>query len=160
LLDIEQESKNNNVYQIPTELNLLGQLSDAIQHSYKAMIHIQTTADNANKNAEIAVKKAEEAEDKNRKLEEDINDMRKGMVDINLPLRTQFNDAVKTYKGKFQLDWNKAYNNIYTHLGKQEGVNIKLRAERGGKKPIEIIEELNLLVPAIRLAKTLAGVAS
>jgi len=167
---LDRESKeiiSTNVVQIPTELNLLGQLSDAINQSYKAMIQMQNQiieadkkAEYADKKAEAANKKAEEAEEKNKILAEALADVQNGLVDVNLPLRTQFNDAVKAYKGKCQLDWNIAYNNIYNILGKQHHVNIKLRAQNQGKKPIEVIEELNLLVPAIRLAKTLSGIAS
>lgn len=150
LLDAEQKP---NVVQIPTELNLLGQISEAISQSFKAMVSIQQELSETKK-------EVQETRQENKHLQDEINDVRNGLVDINLPLRTQFNDAVKLYKGKNQLDWDKAYNNIYSILGKQEGINIKLRAERRRVRPIDIIEELNLLVPAIRLAKTLAGLAS
>ncbi|WP_340389591.1 hypothetical protein [Paenibacillus sp. FSL E2-0151] len=153
LLDNGVTAVQSNIVQIPTELNLLGQISTAIQQSYKAMVDME-------QRIVEATKEIKETKEENKQLKSEIDDVRNGLVDINLPLRTQFNDAVKEYKGKCQLDWNIAYNNIYKLLGKQNHVNIKQRAENQGKKPIEIIEELNLLVPAIRLAKTLSGVAS
>lgn len=142
--------QSNNVVQIPTELNILGQISDAIQQSFKSMVVMQQ---------EIVETKKEvqEAKEETKQLKSEIDDVRNGLVDVDLPLRTQFNDAVRTYKGKNQLEWNVAYNNIYKILAEQHHVNIKLRAQRSGKKPIDVLEQLNLLVPAIRIAKTLAG---
>lgn len=165
LLDTEQESKQNNIVQIPTELNILGQISEAINHSYKAMIQIQSQVVAADKKAEEANQKAIEVAAKNKELESELDDVRKGLVDVNLPLRTQFNDAVRKYAKRHSLEWDEAYNNIYNTLGKQNHVDLKKRLqnrqENGEKvKMVDIVEELNLLVPAIRLAKTLAGIAS
>lgn len=145
--------QNKNVVQIPTELNLLGQISEAIQQSFKSMVVMQQ---------EIVETKREviEAKEENKQLKNEIQDVKNGLVDVNTPLRSQFNDAVKVYCGKQGLEFNIAYNNIYKILAEQHHVNIKLRAQRSGKKNIDILEELNLLVPAIRIAKTLGGVAS
>lgn len=143
----------SNVLQIPTELNTIGQLLEITNHQFKALVNIQQKLEDTSKVAEDAIKQTNE-------LQREVNDVKSGLVDVNIPLRTQFNDAVKVYKGKQQLNWDKAYNSVYSIVSKQHRVNIKLRAERRGKKPIDIIEELNLLVPAIRIAKTLAGLAS
>jgi hypothetical protein len=165
LLDIQEETVSSNIIQIPTELNLLGQLSDAINQSYKAMIQFQTQLVATNEKANEAARQAEEAKAKNRELENEINDMRRGLVDVEIPLRTQFNDSVRKYAKRHSLEWDEAYNNVYATLGKQNHVDLKRRLknrqDNGDKvKMIDIIEELNLLVPAIRLAKTMAGVAS
>lgn len=165
LLDIQEEATTSNIVQIPTELNLLGQLSDAINQSYKAMIQFQTQLTVTSEKAEEASRQAEEAKAKNRELENEINDMRRGLVDVEIPLRTQFNDSVRKYAKRHSMEWDEAYNNVYATLGKQNHIDLKRRLknrqENGDKvKMIDIIEELNLLVPAIRLAKTMAGVAS
>lgn len=165
LLDIQEESAPSNLVQIPTELNLLGQLSDAINQSYKAMIQFQTQLTATTEKAETASKQAEEAKARNKELEHELNDMRRGLVDVEIPLRTQFNDSVRKYAKRHAMEWDEAYNNIYATLGKQNHIDLKRRLknrqENGDKvKMIDIIEELNLLVPAIRLAKTMAGVAS
>jgi regulator of replication initiation timing len=158
LLDLEEESKPKNLVQIPTELNLLGQISDAIQQSFKAMVNIQTELTETKK-------EVHEAKEENKQLKQEIDDVKNGMVDVNAPLRSQFNDAVRSYAKQRGIDWNAAYNNVYDTLGKQYHVNFRKRwenrVEKGEKvKLVDIVEELNLLVPAIRLAKTMAGVAS
>jgi regulator of replication initiation timing len=143
----------SNIVQIPTELNMFGQITDALQQSFKAMVNMQQEL--------VETKKeVQEAKEENKQLKSDIQDVKNGLVDVNTPLRSQFNDAVKVYCGKQGLEFNIAYNNIYKILAEQHHVNIKLRAQRSGKKNIDILEELNLLVPAIRIAKTLGGVAS
>lgn len=158
LLDNEQQNKPQNIIQIPTELNLLGQISDAIQQSFKAMVSIQNELTETKK-------EVQEAKEETKQLKEEIDDVRSGLVDVNLPLRTQFNDAVRKYARRHELEFDDAYNNVYSTLGKQNHVDLKKRLqnrqEKGEKvKMIDIVEELNLLVPAIRLAKTLAGIAS
>lgn len=164
LLDIEQEKQINNVVQIPTELNMLGQLVEGFNQSFKAMMQIQGEVSEAKNIANQAQKKAEATDAKNKELEEAINDVRSGLVDVDLPLRTQFNDAVRKYAKRHALEWDTAYNNIYSTLGKQNHVDLKKRLlnrqEKGEKiKMVDIVEELNLLVPAIRLAKTMSGAA-
>ncbi|WP_438446825.1 hypothetical protein [Gorillibacterium sp. sgz5001074] len=155
---------STNVVQIPTELNILGQLSDAISQSYKAMLQIQSQIAEADKKADEANKMAAEANEKNKELIAELDDIKKGMVNVDVPLRTQFNDAVRKYARRHSLEWEDAYNNIYSVLAKQNHVDLKKRLqnkiERGEKaKMVDVVEELNLLVPAIRLAKTMAGVA-
>lgn len=146
-------AQSKNVVQIPTELNMFGQITDALQQSFKAMVTMQ-------QDLVETKKEVQEAKEENKQLKNDIQDVKIGLVDVNLPLRNQFNDAVKVYCGKQGLEFNIAYNNIYKIIAEQHHVNIKLRAQRSGKKSIEILEELNLLVPAIRIAKTLSGIAS
>lgn len=84
-----------------------------------------------------------------------IADLIHGLVDINEPLRSQFNTAVRTYAGTVDINFAEAYNKVYNLLSKQNGVNIRLRADRSGRKIIDILEELNLLVPGIQLTKGL-----
>lgn len=164
LLDAE-EKNNSNIIQIPTELNLLGQISTAINQSYKAMLQIQEQVTATNKKADEANKKAEEANERNKQLESELEDVRRGLVDVNIPLRGQFNEAVRKYAGKNKIEFEDAYNHVYKIINEQYHVNIKTRVKHrqanGEKvKAIDVLEELNLLVPAIRIAKTLAGVAS
>lgn len=90
----------------------------------------------------------------------EIKDVKQGLVDINEPLRKQFNDAVRSYSHQSNIGFNQAYNNVYNLINAQHHVNIQQRVENRKNKnknirPIDIIEELNLLVPAIRLAKSL-----
>jgi len=93
----------------------------------------------------------------------EVTDLKRGLVDINVPLRKQFNDAVRALSRKEQIGFDEAYSRVYELLGAQHHVDIKRRVEnrrmKGDKnvKPIDIVEELNLLVPAIRLAKALVG---
>lgn len=93
----------------------------------------------------------------------EMNDLKKGLVDIDLPLRNQFNDAVRKFSAKSGLAFDEAYNKVYEMINAQNKVDIKRRVEnrkaKGDKKirPIDIIEELNLLVKAIRIAKVLAS---
>lgn len=157
LLDNEKDTRETNIVQIPTELNLLGQISDAISQSFKAMVTIQNELSETKK-------EVHETKEENKLLKAEIDDVKNGLVDVNAPLRTQFNDAVRSYAKQSGLDWNAAYNQIYDLINKQYHVNIRKRwenrLEKGEKvKLVDIVEELNLLVPGIRLAKTLAGVA-
>ncbi|OMD65999.1 hypothetical protein BSK62_13100 [Paenibacillus odorifer] len=143
-------TQNNNVIQIPTEINMIGQLLEVSNQSFKALVTMKQEINDTKK-------EVQEAKEENRQLKSEIDDVRSGLVDIEAPLRSQFVDAVKGYKNKNQLDWSRAYNNVYDILGKQHHINIKLRAQNQGKRPLDIIEDLNLLVPAIRLAKTMAS---
>lgn len=67
------------------------------------------------------------------------------------------------YRKKAGIGYKEAYSNVYKLLEAQHHINIQRRldnrAAKGSKnlRAIDIVEELNLLVPAIRLAKTLAG---
>lgn len=160
----EEMERNLNVIQIPTELNMLGQLVEGFNQSFKAMVQMQTQVEAVGKKAEEANKKAEAVSAKNKDLENELNDVRKGLVNVDLPLRTQFNDAVRKYAKCHGIDWNEAYRKVYETLGKQNHINLNTRLKNRQKngesiKMIDLIEEINLLVPAIRLAKTLAGVA-
>ena len=165
LLDSETKQSTVVPVQIPAEINMIGQLLEISNQSYKAMMQMQSQIDNAKLIAGEAIRKAEESENKSKELESELNDVRSGLVDVNLPLRTQFNDSVRKYAKRHSLEWDEAYNNVYSILGKQNHVDLKKRlqnrVEKGEKvKMVDLVEELNLLVPAIRLAKTLAGVAS
>jgi phage regulator Rha-like protein len=110
-------------------------------------------------------KEADEAKQQIAATSNEVTDLKRGLVDINMPLRKQFNDAVRALSKKEQIGFDEAYNRVYELLGAQHHVDIKRRVEnrkaKGDKnvRPIDIIEELNLLVPAIRLAKALGGVA-
>jgi len=114
---------------------------------------------------EIAMvrKEADEAKQQIANTTNEIVDLKRALVDINIPLRKQFNDAVRALSKKEQIGFDEAYSRVYELLGAQYHVDIKRRVEnrrmKGDKKikPIDIVEELNLLVPAIRLAKALAG---
>ncbi len=87
----------------------------------------------------------------------EITDIKQGLVDINEPLRKQFNDAVRAYKVKANIgNFDTAYNNVYNLLNAQHHLNIQKRAENKNVRKIDIVEELNLLVPGIRLAKSLS----
>lgn len=93
----------------------------------------------------------------------EMNELKKGLVDIDVPLRKQFNDAVRKLSSKSGLAFDEAYNKVYDMINAQNKIDIKRRVEnrkaKGDTKvrPIDIIEELNLLVKAIRVAKVLAS---
>lgn len=174
LLDKEQESHNlqqANIVQIPTELNILGQIIESNNQTFKVLLQMQSQvnetsmiATSANERAIAAEEKAKNAQKENETLKQELDDIRKGLVDVEVPLRTQFNDAARKYAKRNGLEWDDAYNNIYSVLAKQNHVDLKRRlqnkVDNGEKvKMIDIVEELNLLVPAIRLAKTMSGVA-
>ncbi|HHW14496.1 MAG TPA: hypothetical protein GXX28_06150 [Firmicutes bacterium] len=84
-----------------------------------------------------------------------IEDTRRGMVDINVPLRNQFNKAVRELAFRRSLGYDAAYDTVYDILGAQEHIDIKRRARNRGVKPIDILEQSDLLVKATRLAKAL-----
>lgn len=91
-----------------------------------------------------------------------VKDLQQGLVDINKPLRKQFNDAVRDYVKAAGIGFDDAYRKVYDVLSSQHNVDIKRRVENRKAKgqnlrPIDIVEELNLLVPAVRLAKVLAA---
>jgi hypothetical protein len=93
----------------------------------------------------------------------EMKELKKGLIDIDVPLRKQFNDAVRKLSSKSGLAFDEAYNKVYDMINAQNKVDIKRRVEnrkaKGDTKvrPIDIIEELNLLVKAIRIAKVLAS---
>ncbi|MGE5623818.1 MAG: Bro-N domain-containing protein [Methanocella sp.] len=87
--------------------------------------------------------------------ERQIEDTRQGMVDINVPLRNQFNKAVRELAFRRSLGYDAAYDTVYDTLGAQEHIDIKRRARNRGVKPIDILEQSDLLVKATRLAKAL-----
>nr|BDD46667.1 hypothetical protein 10 [Bacillales bacterium] len=132
-----------NVSQIPTDLNAINNLLLASQ----GMLH-----------------QVMEINQKVQTVETDIKDVKQGMVDIDQPLRDQFNEAVRIFAREANINFNEAYNRIYNMLGKHHHVDIKRRVEnrkaRGQNvRAIDIVEELNLLVPAIRMAKVMASVS-
>lgn len=138
-----QKTVVNSLTQIPTELNLINNLLLASQGMLQQIINL---------------------DQKVQSVVTDIQDVKRGLVDINQPLRDQFNEAVRRYAQKAGIGYNEAYNRIYEMLGKHHHVDIKRRTEnrqgRGEKvRPLDIVEELNLLVPAIRMAKVMGSVS-
>lgn len=130
----------------------------------QALISIELRQKQLEQELEAVRKEAGEAKQQIAATSNEVTDLKRGLVDINMPLRKQFNDAVRALSKKEQIGFDEAYNKVYDLLGAQHHVDIKRRVEnrraKGDKnvKPIDIVEELNLLVPAIRLAKALAGV--
>ncbi|MFH1743774.1 MAG: ORF6N domain-containing protein [bacterium] len=88
-------------------------------------------------------------------LEAQLKDTQRGLVDINEPLRHQFNDEIRAYAKRHKIDFPVAYNNVYDILDAQEHIDIRLRAQHKGVKPVEIVESLHLLARAIQIAKVL-----
>jgi len=88
-------------------------------------------------------------------LEARLKDTQRGLVDINKPLRDQFNKAVRDLAHRTGLLFNAAYDRVYETLEAQEHSKIRLRAEHAGVRPIEIMERNDLLVKGIRLAKAM-----
>jgi prophage antirepressor-like protein len=86
---------------------------------------------------------------------ERLEDVKRGMVDVNEPIRHQFNAAVKDYALRKGKGWQQAYDTIYSLVSAQEHIDIKRRANNRGVKPIDVLEQSDLLVKAIRLAKAL-----
>lgn len=86
-----------------------------------------------------------------------IDDLTVGLVDINEPLRSQFNSAIRELASHRGVHFSTAFRNVYRLLGSQNHVNIRLRADRQRVKPIDVVEELNLLVPGIQLIKGLVA---
>lgn len=131
----------------------------------QALISIELRQKQLEQELAAVRKEAGEAKQQIAATSNEVTDLKRGLVDINMPLRKQFNDAVRALSKKEQIGFDEAYNKVYDLLGAQHHVDIKRRVEnrraKGDKniKPIDIVEELNLLVPAIRLAKALAGVA-
>lgn len=130
----------------------------------QALISIELRQKQLEQELEAVRKEAGEAKQQIAATSNEVTDLKRGLVDINMPLRKQFNDAVRALSKKEQIGFDEAYNKVYDLLGAQHHVDIKRRVEnrraKGDKnvKSIDIVEELNLLVPAIRLAKALAGV--
>ncbi|MBA2878008.1 phage regulator Rha-like protein [Anoxybacillus kamchatkensis] len=129
----------------------------------QALISIELRQKEIEQELAAVRKEADEAKQQIAATSNEVTDLKRGLVDINVPLRKQFNDAVRALSKKEQIGFDEAYNKVYDLLGAQHHVDIKRRVEnrkaKGDKniKPIDIVEELNLLVPAIRLAKALAG---
>lgn len=119
-------------------------------------------------NLELKQKQLEEDLSQTKQLvSRELKDIKQGLVDVDKPLRKQFNDAVRKYSKRANIGFDIAYENVYSIINAQHHVDVKRRVEnrklKGNKdvRPIDIIQELNLLVPAIRIAKTLAeGIAS
>ena len=88
-------------------------------------------------------------------LSTQITDMRNGMVDIDTPLRTQFNDLVRKAAKDNGLQYNNLYKEIYTLLGKQEHIDIFQRAKNRNCSLIDVVDKSDYLVKAIRLVKTM-----
>jgi prophage antirepressor-like protein len=86
---------------------------------------------------------------------ERLEDVKRGLVDVNEPIRHQFNTAVKDYALRKGKGWQQAYDTIYSLVSAQEHIDIKRRANNRGVKPIDVLEQSDLLVKAIRLAKAL-----
>jgi prophage antirepressor-like protein len=86
---------------------------------------------------------------------ERLEDVKRGLVDVNEPIRHQFNTAVRDYALRKKQDWRQAYDTIYNLISAQEHIDIKRRAINRGVKPIDVLEQSDLLVKAIRLAKAL-----
>lgn len=84
-----------------------------------------------------------------------LEDVRRGLVDVNMPLRAQFNKAVRDLAIRKGKPFDQAYDEVYEILSTQEHIDIKRRAENRGVKPIDIVEQSDLLVKATRLAKAL-----
>ena len=96
-----------------------------------------------------------ELEQKAVYLESKVIDLQRGLVDINIPLRTQFVDLVRKIAITKRLPFDAVFNEIYIKLGKQEHIDIFRRAENRKISKLDVVEQCNLLVKAIRLAKTL-----
>ncbi|ACJ33023.1 ORF6N domain-containing protein [Anoxybacillus flavithermus] len=130
----------------------------------QALISIELRQKQLEQELAAVRKEADEAKKQIAATSNEVTDLKRGMVDVNMPLRKQFNDAVRALSKKEQIGFDEAYSRVYELLGAQHHVDIKRRVEnrkaKGDKnvKPLDIVEELNLLVPAIRLAKALAGV--
>lgn len=84
-----------------------------------------------------------------------LEDVRRGLVDVNMPLRAQFNKAVRDLAIRKGKPFDQAYDEVYEILSAQEHIDIKRRAENRGVKPIDVVEQSDLLVKATRLAKAL-----
>ncbi len=116
-----------------------------------------------NKQLAAVLEESMKAKEELAAVRDEVNDLKQGLVDINEPLRKQFNSAVNKYRKRAGIGYNEAYNNVYKLLESQHRISIQRRLENrwasGNKnaRPIDIVEELNLLVPAIRLAKSLSG---
>ncbi len=88
-------------------------------------------------------------------LDRQFQSLKQGMVDINAPLRNQFNEAVRDLAVRAKLTFPGAYDQVYDVLDAQEHINIKLRAAHAGVRPVEILEKTDLLVKATRIAKAM-----
>ncbi len=88
-------------------------------------------------------------------LEARLKDTQQGMVDVNRPLRDQFNKAVRDLAIRTGLTFEAAYQRVYETLEAQTHIKIRLRADHAGVRPIEIMERNDLLVKGIRLAKAM-----
>jgi prophage antirepressor-like protein len=86
---------------------------------------------------------------------ERLEDVKRGLVDVNEPIRHQFNKAVKDLALRKGKGWQQAYEWVYDLVSAQEHIDIRRRAQNRGVKPIDILEQSDLLVKAIRLAKAL-----
>jgi prophage antirepressor-like protein len=86
---------------------------------------------------------------------ERLEDVKRGLVDVNEPIRHQFNQSVRDYALRKKQGWQQAYEQIYDLISAQEHIDIRRRAQNRGVKPIDILEQSDLLVKAIRLAKAL-----
>lgn len=105
-----------------------------------------------------------EIRQENKEIRSELEDTKRGYIDIDAPLRIQFTDAVRKLAKKRGMGFDEAYNYVYNMLGKQNHADIFRRHENALAKghkvsKVEIVEQLNLLVPAIRLAKSLGGIA-
>lgn len=131
----------------------------------QALVSLELRQKQLEQELAVVKKEADEAKQKIAATSNEVTDLKRGLVDVNMPLRKQFNDAVRALSKREQIGFDEAYNKVYDLLGAQYHVDIKRRVEnrraKGDKnvKPIDIVEELNLLVPAIRLAKALGGVS-
>lgn len=128
-----------------TELEVMMSQIDALKKVVGKMIeHEQITKELQKKQQELDTKFIEQ-----QKNIDTINTIIS--VEEKETLRQKFNAAVKALAYKQQLPIGIAYNSIYKVIKNTLRIDVCSRALRRGKKPVDILEEDNLLEYALRV---------
>lgn len=91
----------------------------------QALISIELRQKQLEQELAAVRKEAGEAKQQIAATSNEVTDLKRGLVDINMPLRKQFNDAVRALSKKEQIGFDEAYNKVYDLLGAQHHVDIK-----------------------------------
>lgn len=102
--------------------------------------------------------------DQNQRIEHveaEVTDMKRGLIDINQPLREQFVAITRQTSGLAQMDYRDVFAYTYQLIREQMHIDVVRRAnnrsQKIGKKvrPLDIIEELGMMGYAVQLSKVI-----
>lgn len=93
-------------------------------------------------------------------VQAEVTDIKRGLIDINQPLREQLNDVIRRTAIVSNMEFRDVYHIVYDLIRVQKHVDVRRRAKnrsvKAGRKipTIDIIEELGMLGYVVQLAKS------